>query len=101
MEFNWSNFTAIRKLINLLRYVKINSLFNSALLVLKKKNLIFDTKNCCQTETGGFKKKLAEIMPYLVSIGALREVQCDIKYVKNVIVVRLSLSKSDGNLLLR
>jgi len=39
-------------------------------------------------------------MPYLASMLALREVQCDIKYVMNVIVVRQSLSKSDGNLLL-
>jgi len=60
----------------LLICVKVNSLFNS------------------------FKKKLAEIMTYLVLMLALREVQCDIKYVKNVIIFRLSLSKFDGNLLI-
>jgi len=39
-------------------------------------------------------------MTYLALIRALREAQCDIKYVKNVIIFRLSLSKSDGNLLI-
>jgi len=92
--------TTIRKVINLLRYVKTNSLFNSALLVLKKKNLISYNLNSFHTENQVLKKKLAEIMTYLASMLALREVHCDIKYVKNVSVVRLSLSKSDGNLLI-
>jgi len=39
-------------------------------------------------------------MTYLASMVALRQAQCDIKYVKNIIIVRLSLSKSDGNLLI-